>query len=348
MSEYVELYKKYRPKDWNDIVGQDHVVESLRQAVIDNNIPSGYLFAGKQHGSGKTSSALVLAKALNCENLKEDGNPCNECSTCHNIDNNRQIGFQYISMANRGSVDDVRDIVSKSQMAQPIKRQVWILDECHRMSTAAMEAWLIPLESDTNKSVFIFCSTEPEKILDTVKSRLQLRTFSSIDTKVIANKLLEVTKAEKLKVTPEQIVEAAREANGGLRNAMANLEILANGGELTTSARSRILNLLVSKNPVQVLALTSELEKDGADFKGLSEQLFRDLSTLILLSAGANLEESEAFKTVSKSIGTAKLLHCADILGDTLNRMAYNTVDKRILFEISLTKITNVLRQGGK
>ena len=354
MSNYQELYKKYRPKDWDSLVGQDGVVRDLRREVTSGQVPTAYLFAGKQHGCGKTSAALIMAKAVNCENLdKETGNPCNECNTCKNIDAGRQLGVHYISMANNGSVKDANDIIRQAQMSQPVKRPVWILDESHRMSKEAAEAWLIPLESSNMKALFIFCSTEPEKIIDTVKSRLQQKSFRSIGARDIFNHLKTISKLEGLELTDELIKTAALEGSGSIRDALQNLEIIAREGKLSGSYKNKVLAMLASKNYAKALEVSGEMESDGQNYVQATEQLYRDFSDMLLLLAGAkpsnNVNNPQSYLKFAKSLGAEKVLICIKHLGEALNSMVYNTVDNRILFEIAMFQvITNLKTDKGE
>lgn len=351
--QYTELYKKHRPRTWDDLVGQDAVVDDLRKAVINDKIPTAYLFAGKQHGCGKTSAAFIMAKAVNCENLDEEtGNPCNECNTCKSIDAGTQMGVNYVSMANNGSVADANKIVTQAKQMQPVKQQVWILDEAHRMSKEAAEAWLIPLESEDMDTLFIFCSTEPERIIDTVKSRLQQRSFRSIDVKDIALHLNKISKLEGFDITNEQIMTAAMEASGSLRDAMSNLETIANGGTLTSSYKNKILSMLASRNYVKALEVAGEMEEDGQDFVQATEQLFRDFSDMLLILAGAkpsnNATNPNAYKQFAQGIGPQGIMLIISTLGDALTTMVYNNVDNRILFEVHMMKIITIIKQATK
>lgn len=350
---YQELYKRYRPKDWDGLVGQEGVVRDLRREVTGNQVPTAYLFAGKQHGCGKTSAAWIMAKAVNCENLDmETGNPCNECQTCKNIDNNNQLGVHYISMANNGSVNDANNIIRQAQMSQPVKRPVWILDESHRMSKEAAEAWLIPLESPNMKALFIFCSTEPERMIDTVKSRVQQKSFRSISAVDIYKHLQNVAKKEDLKLTEEQIKAAALEGSGSLRDAMQNLEVIARDGKLAGSYKNKILSMLASRNYVNALSVSGEMEKDGQDFLQATEQLYRDFSDMLLLLAGAeasdNVTNPASYMKFAQTVTAEGLLECIKHLGDAVNTMVYNTVDNRIIFEVTMFKIIETIKNKIK
>lgn len=351
MSNYQELYKKHRPKNWEDLVGQEGVVKNLREELIRKQVPTAYLFSGKQHGCGKTSAAWLMAKSVNCENLNtETGDPCNECQTCKNIDGNNQLGVHYISMANNGSVKDANDIIRQAQMSQPVKRPVWILDESHRMSKEAAEAWLIPLESPNMKALFIFCSTEPEKMIDTVKSRVQQKSFRSIKAVDIYKHLKGVVEKEGLVLTDDQIKSAAVEGAGSLRNALQNLEVIARDGKLAGSYKNKILSMLASHNYVNALSIAGEMEQEGLDYLQATQQLYRDFSDMLLIIAGAepsgHVTNPASYKKFGESIGAGGIVEIIRHLGDTLNTMVYNTVDNRILFEVSMFKVIEVIKKN--
>lgn len=346
---YQELYKKYRPKDWDGLVGQEGVVRDLRREVTSNQIPTAYLFAGKQHGCGKTSAAWVMAKAVNCEKPnKETGNPCNECTTCKNINNNNQLGVNYVSMANNGSVKDANDIIRQAQMSQPINRPVWILDEAHRMSKEAAEAWLIPLESPNMKALFIFCSTEPERMIDTVKSRVQQKAFRKITPVDIYKHLQSIVELEDLELTEEQIKSAALEGNGSLRDALQNLELIARDGVLSSSYKNKILSMLASRNYVKALEVSAEMETEGQDYLQTTQQLYRDFSDMLLLLAGAEpssgVSNPTGYKKFAQGIAAEGVLSIIREIGDTLSAMVYQTVDNRILFEVLLFRMIEIIK----
>ena len=159
--KYIELYKKYRPKKWEDIIGQETIVTPIKNAIKSNKIPTGYIFSGLA-GTGKTTLALLIAKVLNCHQLDENMNPIEDDIT-RAIDNDSLIGVKQISMAN-ATVEDVRKIMAESFISQPIKKKVFILDEFHNCSKAAFESILTDLESTNQDSLFICCTTEPDKI----------------------------------------------------------------------------------------------------------------------------------------------------------------------------------------
>lgn len=341
---YTELYKKYRPRNWDDIIGQDKVIDTLRSVPITKKIPTGYMFFGT-HGCGKTSTAFVLAKALNCENLKEDGNPCNECRTCKAIDANQQAGVRYISMANNGSVDDVRNLVNEASLAQAIKKPVFILDECHRLSPTAWDSLLIPLESEKMPALFIFCSTEPDKIPDTIKSRVQVRSFNPVGPKIIAKNLKKIVDEENLNISVEQIVNITRSSHGSVRDSISNLENVVSNGQLPNSYGDKVLLVLASDRYTSLFNLTNEINSAGQSFTEVSQQLYEDLANILIVMGGTKLTLSKEALTLSKSASPQLIIGYLNILGEAINKMSMNTVNTQILFEIALTRMITISRK---
>lgn len=348
--QYVELYKRSRPRIWDDIIGQDTVVASLRKAVLESMTPTGYMFFGL-HGCGKTSAAFILAKSLNCDNLDSEGNPCNQCDTCRAIDDKTQMGVRYISMANQGSAEDVRKIVNESQLVQPIKKQVWILDECHRLSQTAFDSLLIPLESEKARTLFIFCSTEPDKIPKTITSRLQVRTFNPVSPQEIAKNLKKIAVNEGLNVTDEQIIQAARAANGSVRDSVSALETLSSHGVLPEQYSEKVLKLLSSQRYTDVYSLTAEMNNNGQNFTDAAQRLYSDLSSILIMLAGG--KPAVVYPVMQEVAGTLTpqlVIGFLDILGNTITNMSRNTVDSRILFDIAMSNMIGLRRkyEGAK
>lgn len=345
---YMELYKKYRPRVWEDVIGQSTVVSTLQKAIEEKRIPTAYMFIGT-HGCGKTSSAFILAKALNCLDPQPNGNPCNKCRVCQAIDNRTQSGIRYISMANTGTVDDVRKLVNEASFAQPINKPVFILDECHRLSNTAWDSLLIPLENEKSNSLFIFCSTEPDKIPSTIMSRVQARNFSPVDDKTLGANLQRIVKAENLSVTTEQLVAIVRASNGSVRDSLSNLDTVVSSGSLPSTYSDNVLTMLTEHKYTSLFNLTNEIADSGQSFTDISQQLYESLSH-VLLALGQNEVKLTAaeieFGKAYKNPGL--IIRFMSVIGNALKQMSYNTVNTKILFEIAGTEIITYARQAAQ
>lgn len=291
--EIADLYKKQRPKYWRDIIGQDAVVESLKRAIRSNDIASAYGFFGPP-GCGKTSAGLIFAKAINCENLQDDCEPCQVCDTCVSIENETSFGFNYFSMANDGSVDNVRNILERAQMKQPVKRQIWILDEIHNLHDKAYDALLIPIEKKQDRAVFIFCSTDQHKIKDTVLQRIQTKNFSKVPEKTLmpycGKVLLSAGVPKDVLIANKPILEKISKAsiklgNGHVRKTLSYLEEIITTGIVPSEENKELIRSLYSLSIVKVFKelsrLITEESQDILDIsREIHEYLTKDLRNL--------------------------------------------------------------------
>lgn len=341
-STHVELYKKYRPAVWSDLVGQEKVARSLQAAVMKNALPTAYGFFGPR-GTGKTSSALLLAKAINCLNIQLDGNPCNQCDVCTAVDSGSQLGVNYISMANNGSVDDVRTLVQRGRLSAPVKKQVWILDEVHNLSKAAFDALLIPLEDKDMPALFILCSTEVEKVPDTILSRIQSRRFGLVAPNVMSDFLANILEKENAAVEEAQINEAVRQGRGSVRDALSALEGILSTGDIATPVEAELLEALGTRTLSRCLEVIAEAHSQGYEGQDLAEQLFSDLRDLLLLICGADktlvaVPPVKNLKNVAKGLfGRKGVEIMAQEIGESLRHMTLGA-DSRIHLEIAIVK----------
>lgn len=352
MSEHVEIYKKYRPEKWEELIGQQKTADSLRAAVVKDKLPTAYGFFGPR-GCGKTSSAILLAKAVNCPNLTPTGNPCNTCETCENIENNSQIGVSYISMANRGSVDDVRELVQKARLSLPVKKQVWILDEVQNLSRAAFDALLIPIEEKNMPSLFIFCSTEADKIPQTILSRIQSRRFTLVSPDDMEPLIRNIIAEENLTISEELINDCIRQGRGSVRDTLTALETIVSTGETRYSVGGQLLEALAERNIPKTLSIISEGNSEGYDGRDLAEELFAGLRDLLLTVSGVDssltgvVPVSDVKKTALGLLGRQGIIIAADEIGEAITRMTIGA-DPRIHLEIAVIKTVNKLNKLKK
>ena len=221
--EYVALYRKWRPKGFSELVGQEHVSRTLAQAVVGGRVGHAYLFSGPR-GTGKTSTAKILAKALNCEK-GPTAEPCNACESCRRISDGTSMDVMEIDAASNRGIDEIRELRETVKFAPTTGRyRVYIIDEVHMLTSEAFNALLKTLEEPPPQVVFILATTELQKVPATIQSRCQRYDFKRIAAKDIEARLQEVTEASGVAADGAALALVAREADGGLRDALSTLD----------------------------------------------------------------------------------------------------------------------------
>lgn len=337
MSNYIELYKRHRPRIFDDVVGQESVVKTLRSAVISKKIPTGYLFSGGA-GTGKTTLALIFAKALNCPNVDAKGNPCNTCPLCKSIDNDSQMGVQYLSMANNGSAEEVRKIMEDSMLASPLNKKVFILDEVHNASSAAQDAMLIGLESENQKSVFICCTTDVDKVKPAIQSRLQQRTFRNLTVEEVTNHLYRVCKKEpdilekiqQKEIKKDDLIQCAMLSNGSLRNALSNLESLAQSGSLPTEFSYKLMDSIFGSNVGLVFKTVDEIVLSGGNLHKVAEQIYKIITDILIQSSGESVNNLVISKY--KDVDTKECISLLGELSKGFQIISNKMIDYKVLY----------------
>ena len=220
------LYRKYRPIDFDTVVGQDAIVTTLKNQIINDKVSHAYLFCGTR-GTGKTTVAKIFARALNCENKKaDDANPCNECETCKSILQNKDININELDPAANNGIDDIRNIIELTQYppTNNERYKVFIIDEAHELSDKARDAFLKTLEEPPSYVVFILCTTEPYKFKQTILSRCQRYDFKRISVDNIVDYLKQISKKENITITDEALYFIAQRADGSMRESLSLLD----------------------------------------------------------------------------------------------------------------------------
>ncbi len=290
--DYQVLYRKYRPHDFDSLVGQEYTKKLLKNSVINNKFAHAYIFTGPR-GTGKTSSAKIFAKAINCLH-SVDGNPCNKCQNCVNFENSPDI-IELDAASNNG-VDDIREIINNVRLApSSMKIKVYIIDEFHMLSTSAFNALLLTLEEPPKDVVFILATTDIQSVPITVLSRCQRFDFKPISMQDIENRLKYVCTEEKLKVTDDAIKEIAMMSNGGLRDALSILDqvagngeeidvqdVIANFGGISNKKINQLLNYYENNNISELIDYINEIKNNGIDIKVLIDKIITRIKSILI------------------------------------------------------------------
>jgi len=307
---YIVLSRRYRPKAFDEIVGQKHVVTTLVNALQSDRVAHAYLFAGPR-GVGKTSMARILSKALNCQKGTTD-TPCNKCSTCNSITNGNDIDVLEIDGASNRGIDEIRNIRQNVGYAPAVsKHKIYIIDEVHMLTKEAFNALLKTLEEPPEHVKFIFATTSPSRVPDTVQSRCQRFDFKNISIADISDRLSLICKAENIAAEKEVLQSIAKYARGGLRDSESILDQLASFchekitlrdvydifGVVSEEKLSSLINSFTQKKPELSIEIFHSIMESGRDVEGFIDQLLLYIRDLLLVSVCKN--ESDTMGTVS-------------------------------------------------
>ena len=340
------LYRRYRPQRFAEVRGQEPVVRALRNAAAEDRVSHAYLFSGPR-GTGKTSTARILAKVLNCEHVV-DGEPCGECESCRAIEAGTSMDVHELDAASNNGVEAVRDLISRAAIGTPGRTKVYILDEVHMLSTAASNALLKTLEEPPGHVVFILATTDPQKVLPTIKSRTQHLPFNLIDADELAEHLTWLVGDAGLDVTEEALQQVLREGAGSARDTLSALDRVAAGGgvaEGTESVDTLVEALAEHDTGTALVAVAADVRR-GRDPRLVGETLLGRLRDVFLASMHAELVhlpdgDREVVAGFATRMSAPALTRALEVLGEALVEMR-QAPDPRIPLEVALVRLTRV------
>ncbi|RMG60643.1 MAG: DNA polymerase III subunit gamma/tau [Bacteroidetes bacterium] len=362
MGNYVVSARKYRPDTFASVVGQGHVTQTLKSAILMDQLAHAFLFSGPR-GVGKTTCARILAKAINCESLQEDGEPCNTCEACRSFNEGKSIVIHELDAASNNSVDDIRNLIEQTRYVPANgRRSVYIIDEVHMLSQAAFNAFLKTLEEPPAHVLFILATTEKHKILPTILSRCQKFDFRRIRVNDIAQHLAHIAEQEEIEAEFAALQQIALKADGALRDALSLFDQLASTTEgaltfaqvlenlniLDYDYYFRALDLVRTRDHSGLLLLLDEIIAKGFEAKdvivGLTEHIrnllvCQDPQTLKLLETSEQVRERYA--TQSQQLSASFLLNAFHLCSEAEQKSRHAS-HPRLVVELVLIKLAHL------
>jgi DNA polymerase-3 subunit gamma/tau len=340
------LYRRYRPRRFDELKGQEHVVRALQNAVINHREGQAYLFSGPR-GTGKTSTARILAKVLNCEE-PENGEPCGICNSCGAIDSGNSYDVLELDAASNNGVENMRDLIERSSLGNPGRHRVFILDEVHMLSKPAEAALLKTLEEPPPHVVFVLATTDPQKVSETIRSRTQHLQFHLLPMHDLDEHVRWVIKDANLKVSEAAITQVLTQGGGSARDTLSALELVAAGGGEADEQLSpdEFVEAIIDRDPGRALGATAAAIQRGADPRMLAEEIVRQLRECFLSLMAPDLVQLPVQRKTqvaeqARRMGASTVVRAIEVLGEILIEMRH-APDARLLIEVALVKLTSV------
>ncbi|MGL5414596.1 MAG: DNA polymerase III subunit gamma/tau [Clostridium sp.] len=359
---YTALYREWRPKTFDDVIGQEHITTTLKNQILNDRIAHAYLFCGTR-GTGKTSTAKVFAKALNCLNSK-DGEPCNECENCKRIDEGLLMDVTELDAASNNGVDKIRDIIDDAKYPpQEARFKIYIMDEVHMLSTGAVNAFLKTLEEPPKNVIFILATTDPQKLPITILSRCQRFDFKRIGNETIVKRLRTIVDSKGILAEDKSLELIARVSDGAMRDSLSILDqaIAMGDGKVDYSELIGMLGLVTNEYLFQIVSacIERDIEKSmqiidkivyaGKDIYLFIKDLIAHYRNLMMVKVTNNpeevldmsLENIKLLKEQSERIRVEEIMRCIRIFQECEND-AKATKQARLYLELSVIKVCKI------
>ncbi len=339
------LYRRYRPRRFSEIRGQEHIVRALRSAVSNEREGQGYLFSGPR-GTGKTTSARILAKVLNCTATSE-GEPCCECASCLAVESGTSFDVHELDAASNNGVEAMRDLIEKASLGTPGRHKVYILDEVHMLSKGAEAALLKTLEEPPPHVVFVLATTDPQKVSATIRSRVQHLEFHLLPMDELEQHVRWVAADAGLTISDDAFQVVLAQGGGSARDTLSALELVAaSGGEAPdTVSYDEFLEAFIAADPGMALSALAHAVQQGRDSRTLAQDIVRHLRDCFLSLMApelVQLPDAQAARIADQAqrLGPAAIVRAMERLGAMLVEMRH-APDPRLLLDIALVQLTS-------
>lgn len=361
---YTALYRKFRPKQFCEMVGQDHITRTIKNQITAGRVGHAYLFNGGR-GTGKTSAAKILARAVNCLN-PQDGEPCNECEICKGALNGTITDIVEMDAASNNGVDDIRDIREKVNFLPTVaKYRVYIIDEVHMLSAGAFNALLKTLEEPPAHVKFILATTEPQKLPATILSRCQRFDFKKISNEDVIKRLEIICKETKIEATEGALKLIAVLSEGAMRDAISILERCIQDGETKINEEkikelvgipkfehiNKLVNSILEYNIEEAINITEVILEEGKDINNIIWETVKYIKDILVYKTTQKLEiynndEIEQIKILAEKASTEKMLNLICELSELENRVKYSS-QRQLVFQAGIISLCNQNKNNG-
>jgi len=345
------LYRRYRPQRFSELKGQEHVVRALKNAVANSREGHAYLFSGPR-GTGKTTTARILAKVLNCENSK-DGEPCCECGSCLAVQEGNSFDVIELDAASNNGVEDIREIIAAASLGSPGRHKVYILDEVHMLSKGASAALLKTLEEPPSHVVFVLATTDPEKVAETIRSRTQHLQFHLLPVDELEAHVRWVASDAGIDISDASINAVLRQGGGSARDTLSALELAAATGGMVDEVTpvDEFVDALIEYDAGRLLAAVAHTVNFGRDPRTIVNDLVRHMRDAFLTQMApelVQLPEDRAAEVAAQAgrLGTPRIVKVIETLGLAINDMR-NAPDSRVVLEVALVRLVHRELQMG-
>ena len=358
---YLALYRKYRPTSFDEVFGQDNIVKIIQNAVVSGRVSHAYLFSGPR-GTGKTTTAKILARMVNCESL-DNGNPCGKCSNCLNFSGSGDV--VEIDAASNNGVDEIRNLREKVNLVpSQSKYKIYIIDEVHMLTTQAFNALLKTLEEPPKHVIFILATTEPNKIPLTISSRCQKFQFNRVDDGDIVKRLKQISDIEKINISDDALYEIARVSDGGMRDSINLLDQLCSYdlnnitiddvyivyGTISYTDIAELLSNVKDNNGNYVVSYIEKINRDGINLSKFIEELLLFLKdVLVYKNCGNELEiksKNDSIVKINYIFSENDIYYVIDLLNDLLGKLKYS-VHPSVLLIANLLKLCGAMSNNN-